>query len=253
MNFKIIQSDHGISMDQTDHIVRMLKLYFVPDHKPSKTDTPLCTNKQFNLEILQDNPATAQGLKALLKEYIISFTSVYGDISHIATASRPDLCNAMSHLGVFQAAPSTLSFSSLHRIMIYLKTHPNVPLSYPNKPLTSTLIFEAFSSTGDSKHHLSVPHCLCSHVDSSFVPHANRHSVSGHVKTIGTVDIDWKTEKQVTCASSSSNSKVRSHYSGEKHTIKKRQFLQQLSLLLLQPTPLLTSLQTSNEKTHHCF
>ena len=114
----------------------------------------------------------------------------------------------MSRLGVFQAAPSNLGFESLHRLMIYLKTHPNVPLFYPNKPLTSTSMFETFKSKGYSKHRLAVPHCLCSHFDSSFVPHSDRHSVSGNVETIGKVAIYWKTEKQVNCVSSSSDSEV---------------------------------------------
>ena len=90
---------------------------------------------------------------------------------------------------------SKLSFSSLHRIMIYLQTYPNVPLFYPNKPLTSTSMFKTFTSNSDSKHRLEVPHCLFSHVNSSFSPLADRHSVSCQVETIGMVLIDWNIEK----------------------------------------------------------
>ena len=56
-------------MDQTDHILRMLELYFGPDYKNRKTDTPLRADKQFELEIQHDNPATTQELKALVKQY----------------------------------------------------------------------------------------------------------------------------------------------------------------------------------------
>ena len=126
-------------------------------------------------------------------------------------------------------------------------------LIYTNKPLTSTSIFEIFTSKVDSKHHLAVPYCLCSHVDSSFAPHADRHSVSGHIETIGTVAIDWNTEKKFTCASSSSDSEVQSYYSGGKQTIKKRQFLQQIGLLLHKPTPLMTALHTAHTKPTTVF
>ena len=101
----------------------------------------------------------------------------------------------MSCLGVFQAAPSKLGFESLNRIMMYHNTNPKVTLFYPNKTLTSTTLFETLTSNGDSKHRLVVPHFLCYHVDLSFAPHADRHSVSGHVETIGTLAIDWKTKK----------------------------------------------------------
>jgi hypothetical protein len=231
----------------------MVDLYFGPDYVTRRTDTPLRTDKQFDIEISNDIPATTAELKSLVQKYNGSYLSIYGAISHVTTASCPDICNAMSRLGVFQAAPSKLGFDSLHRLMMYLKTHPNVPLFYPNKPLTSTSMFETFTSKGDIKHRLAVPHCLCSHVDSSFAPHEDRHSVSGHVETIGTVAIDWKTEKQVTCASSSSDSEVRSYYSGGKRTIKKRRFLQQIGLLLHKPTPLLTTLTTAHTQPTTVF
>ena len=107
--------------------------------------------------------------------------SFYGAISHVTTASCPDLCNVMIRLGLFQAAPSKIGCASLHRIMMYLQTHPNVPLFYLKKTITSTLLFETFTSNGDSKQLLEFPHCLCSHIDSSFSPHTDRHSVPGHL------------------------------------------------------------------------
>jgi hypothetical protein len=141
LNFKLIQSEHGISMDQTDHILCMVDLYFGPKYITRRTDTPLRTDKQFEIEISNDIPATTSELKSLVQKYNGSYLSIYGAISHVTTASLPDLCNAMSRLGFFQAAPSKLGFESLHRLMMYLKTYPNVPFFYPNKPLTSTLMF----------------------------------------------------------------------------------------------------------------
>ena len=48
LSFKIIQSEHRISMDQTDNILWMLELYFRPDYKTRWTDTPICTYKKLN-------------------------------------------------------------------------------------------------------------------------------------------------------------------------------------------------------------
>ena len=51
LNFRIIQSEHGISADQTPHIEDMLKKYFPPGTKIPKTDTPLRSDRQFQEEI----------------------------------------------------------------------------------------------------------------------------------------------------------------------------------------------------------
>ena len=63
LNFKLIQSEHGISMDQTDHILRMVELYFGPKYMTCRIDTPLRTDKQFEIDISQDIPATTAELK----------------------------------------------------------------------------------------------------------------------------------------------------------------------------------------------
>lgn len=55
-------------------------------------------DKKFEIEILQDIPATATELKSLVKEYNGSYLSIYGAISHVTTESCEDLCNAMSCL-----------------------------------------------------------------------------------------------------------------------------------------------------------
>ena len=129
-------------MDQTDHILCMLGLYFGTNYITCQTDTPLRTYKQFQLEMSNYIPATITEFKSLVQKYNGSDLSIYGSISHVTTASRPYLCNAVSCLRLFQAAPSKLGFESLHRIMMYLQKHPNVPLFYPNKPFTSTSMFE---------------------------------------------------------------------------------------------------------------
>ena len=101
LNFKLIQSEHGINMDQTDHILCMVDLYFGSKYITWRKDTPLRTDKQFEIEISNDIPATAAELKPLVQKYNGSYLSIYGAISHVTTASRPDLCKATSRLGVF--------------------------------------------------------------------------------------------------------------------------------------------------------
>ena len=132
----------------------------------------------------------------------------------------------MNRLGVFQSSPSKLGFEIFHRVYEYIWTHPNVSLFFPAKPLTSENIFQSYKSHSDPAHWLIVPHCLCSHVDSSFAPFQdNRHSISGHVENIGTVAVGWKTTKQVTCATWASDAKTQACFLEGRRTLKKRMFL----------------------------
>ena len=63
LNFRIIQSTHGISIDQTGHILHFLKIFFNSTAKVARTDTVIRTDKQFNNEIAFDIPASASELK----------------------------------------------------------------------------------------------------------------------------------------------------------------------------------------------
>ena len=49
LNFKLIQSEHGISIDQTYHILCMVDLYFGPKYITRRKNTPLRTDKKFEI------------------------------------------------------------------------------------------------------------------------------------------------------------------------------------------------------------
>ena len=215
LNLWIYQSKFGISIDHTSHILRMVEKHFGSSFTPSKMATPLLTDKQFDKDIMDDKPADVKELKRLEKQFGSLYLSLYGDVQHVSVASQPDLSNVMNRLGFFQSAPSKLGFDSIHRVYKYLATHPDFLLFYPAKPLTLETLFQSFKSTCDPAHRLIVPHFLCSHLDSSFAPFlGNRHLVSGHIETIGTVAVGWNTSKQVTCATSDSDAETRAYFKG---------------------------------------
>ena len=184
LNFRIIQSPHGISADQTAHIDEVLGKYFSNGTHVPKTDTPLRSDRKFREEIYNSTPATPAELKVLEKKFGFKYGTVYGELIHISTWSRPDLANVMNRL-VFQAGPCRLVFESVMRVLKYLKTHPNCPLMYSRDPFSSTSTFESHFHKTKLNDELSVPHCLCGHVDSSFAANKDdRHSISGCVETI---------------------------------------------------------------------
>ena len=223
LNFKIIQSPHGISADQTSHIDEMLRKYFPPGTKVGKTETPLRSDRQYQEEIYHSIPATPSELKALENQFGFKFGTVYGELMHISAWSRPDLANAINRLGVFQSAPNKLAFESILRVLKYLHTYPNCPLMYSRDPFSAESTFQSHFHKTKPNEGLSVPHCLCGHVDSSFAPDkANRHSISGCVETIGTTAVSWKTTRQISCATSATDAETRAFYLEAKRIKKHR-------------------------------
>jgi len=242
LNYKIVQSQYAISVDQTKFILDIVHQYIPPNSRCPKIDTPLRTDRQFANEILESIPASPSELKQLAIEYKAEFRTIFGQLCHIMKASRPDLSNAINRLGIFQAAPNRLAYASIYRVLQYLRTHPNVPLVYPRQPFTSSTSLKVHSSTGKLIESLSIPHCLCGHVDISFAPHKeHRHSVGGHVETLNGVAIDWRTIKQTSCATSATDAETRQYYDAAKRTLRIRQFLRQIGLALPKASPILPS------------
>ena len=248
LNYKIIQSEHAISIDQTDFIQEVIEKYIPKNSVTPKIDTPLRTDRQFADEIKSSLPADAHELKLLAKEYGADYRTIFGQLCHIMKASRPDLSNAINRLGVFQAAPNRLAFQSVYRVLQYLKNHPNVPLVYPKRKFHRHTRLTIHSSTGKETDSLDIPHCLCGHVDISFAPNKEfRHSIGGHVETLNAVAIDWKTSKQSSCATSATDAETRQYYTSAKRTMRIRQFLRQIGLALPSASPILPSFRLNYE------
>ena len=160
--------------------------------------------------------------------------------------SRPDLGFSMHRLGVFQPGPNRLGFESLHRILKYLRYHPNVPLFFPRQPLTSSNVYAIHHSDANKEATITIPNCLCGHIDASWKPfRGHGHSISGHLETILTVAVDWKVSKQLSCATSTTDSETRAFYVEGKRINSFRQFFVQLGQAVNLPSPILSALKTN--------
>ena len=246
LNFRIIQSTHGVSIDQTTHIQELVNTYTPIDMKLQIVDTPLRADRQFQTEIANSIPSSPAELKQLENEFGFKFSSLYGALLHVSTSSKPDLSNAINRLGIFQSGPNRLAFQSLFRCVQYLRCHPNVPLMYSRKPFTTESSFQSHFSKSTSDTALRVPHCLCGHVDSSFAPFKeSRHSVTGCIETLGTTAIGWKTTKQLSCSTSATEAETRAYYLEAKIIRKLRTTMQQIGLRLRDATPVIPSFETN--------
>ena len=79
----------------------------------SKIHTPMRTDKLFESEYADAVPTTKDELNSLEIEFGGSYLTLYGKLLHVATISRPQICNALSRLGI-----SNTSFNILQLIPI---------------------------------------------------------------------------------------------------------------------------------------
>jgi len=144
LNLQIIQSDAGISLDQTQHILKILEPHYPQNSTFTRTDIPFRTDRDYEQELMNAIPASPSELKLLEKEYKGSYATLYGQLLHVATVSRPQISYALLRLGKFQSGPCRTGFEGLKRIFRYLATHPNVPIMYAKGPQSHRNIISSF-------------------------------------------------------------------------------------------------------------
>lgn len=239
-NYRIIKSEHGISIDQTQAILTNIDRFYVnKDIAHVRTNIPMRTDKEFNDEMYNALPLDPEALKKVEKLYGASYLTIYGSLINWEAGTRFDIANALHRLGVFQAAPTLLGFQGLRKILDYLKTHPNMPIFYPavSKDTTSTYHSGVFHD--DKEDTLIVPHCLCGHKDVSHAPYRrNRHSVTACIETISGVAVGWKVASQLSCEPSTSGGEIRGYFQENQRVKGTRIYFKDLGVSEAQPTPI---------------
>ena len=243
LNLRIISSEKVISLDQTKHILDTVEQYFPKLQHWKKVNTPMRTDSKFEEEYAEAIPASAKELKDLEVEFGGSYLTLYGKLLHIATVSRPQISNALSRLGKFQALPCRFAFVCLLRIFQYLASNPNVPIFYPKLPLSLASPIVSFHQ----KKKMDIPHCLTSFVDSNYATDlSDRRSVSSDIILIGSVVVSWKVQKDMCIASSSTDAETRAAFRGVRRIIVLRLFFMHLGFPISEPTPMFED----NKGTH---
>ena len=232
LNLRIISSPTAISIDQTRHTLDTIEPFFPRLHHFSKVHTPLRTDKKFETEYADSLPATKEELHELEIEFGGAYLTLYGKLLHIATITRPQIANALSRFGKFQSCPNRFAFQGLRRIFQYLASYPNVPLTYPKKPLSTITPISCFHQT----RTLDVPHALSQFIDSNYATDlSDRKSVSSDIILLGSVAVSWKVTKDMSIASSTTDAETRAAFRGVKRLITIRNFFAHLGFPI--PTP----------------
>jgi hypothetical protein len=159
LNLRIVQSIHGISIDQTQHIRdTILDVWFPADTEEGMVKsayTPFRTDSDYEKALAETLPATDEELVRLEYEYGGTFPHLIGKVSHVGVWSRPDLAYAMSRLQKYATIPHRPAFEGIKRVGRYMYCNPHRPIMFPRKPcLTGTHILRNKYDNGTSEHHI---------------------------------------------------------------------------------------------------
>ena len=194
LNWRIIQSDKAISINQTEHIQKLLLEYF--PERPRPCHIPFRTDHDIEEEIFNSKICSDHELIELEKQYGASFSHTYGQVLHVSVSSRLDLGYSMARLGHFQTIRCKLGFECLRRVLRYLYLHSNKPLIFPKLvKRDSTTHIRAFWSKKEYED-IDFSNKLAGHQDSGFAnDKVLRSSFGGIIHTLLGTAINWKVKK----------------------------------------------------------
>ena len=151
LNFRIIQSEHGISIDQTNHIIQsIINGSFDKDEKVKYESSPFPLDSKFEYELYAALPKFEDELEKSKKKYNGKYNKWTDALQHIAVWSRQDISHVVMRLSGYNAAPSLPCWKVLDHIMRYLFHKPHVPITYPRKKVEENKII-AHHAKGDGE------------------------------------------------------------------------------------------------------
>jgi hypothetical protein len=226
LNLRIIQSPHGISFDQTQHIqTTILHDYF----KDIPTDSIPCRLYPFPLDAIFEKrlyeaaPLTGIELTNVTKRYRFSFGHLVGSLMHISHVSRPDLSYSVMRYSGYMACPNLPIFEALHLTLCYLFHHPHLPIMYPSRPYKTTVkTLQTHWLTGFAEY---LPgdygDGLATFADADFARCLrSRRSVSASFHLLNGVIVSWSCKKQTITTLHSSGAELTSlHRAGFKSSL----------------------------------
>ena len=136
LNIRIIQTDLGISIDQTQHIkTNIVDKYFPPDNNErlKSADTPYRTDNEYERALAEALPAQGKDLVELEKKYGGSYHSLVGEFLHVQQVTRFETGFAITRYAQFSSCPNAPAFHGLNRLARFLATHMHSPIMYPRQ------------------------------------------------------------------------------------------------------------------------
>lgn len=241
LNFRIIQSEHGISIDQTKHIIKeVLNPYWSNKNRDNirKRTGPFPTDPQVEHEIMNATILEGKALKDLETRYHGSMYKWSGSGLHIAVQSRYDLAYAQMRISGMMSAPSETSFNLLHHMMEYLYHNPHLPIFYPRRQTKGNPL-KTYQQTGQAEYNHNFKfNPISTHNDSDLGRILlDRRPVSSVLHLYNGVIFAWSVRKQRMSQISSANSETYCLHTGVFQLVNYRKQLTSYGLGISLPSP----------------
>jgi len=247
LNIRIIQSIYGISIDQTEHIEhKIIQKHFPPDKivdsKMKEVHTPFRTDNQYEIDLMEQLPATKEQLQDLELRYGGGFSSILGEIMHVWVFTRLELGYGISRLSQYTHGPNAASFAGLYRMLRFMATHPHRPIFYPRLSLEEQ---QELRADFDYPKYESIilPNGLAEMVDADHArDNATRRSCHCIIALINAVAIHWKMQQQKCIALHSTDSEIRGGFAATKVGLFLQAlcFFMRIARALVRPLPIFT-------------
>ena len=239
LNYRIIQSKHGVSIDQTNHIQQtILSIYFKDKQNVPFQSSPFPKDPKFEMDLFKALPMSDEDLDKMANKINGTYQFYVGAIQHVAGHSRHDLQYAIMRLSGYNANPNLQCFNALDQLLCYLYHHPHIPTMFPRKKVSHTTPLASHFGTGDAEiTSLDYQHFTGhkSWSDSDFARDlTDRRSVISAIHEYNGVACAWHTNKQPDTAASTTDAEICSLFQTAKRTVSYRRLL--LSIGRASPT-----------------
>ena len=210
LSLRIYQSEHGISVDQTQHIyTNILAEWFKNNNDIQHHDNPIKAHPTYEYGLSQCPPLSTEELNHYETKYKGAYNQTIGKLLHIQQWTRPDLNYAISRLAVYTKSPTSMSFQALDYLMCYLHHHMHEPIFYPTKPIgPDEVITYTWSRQQQSTYTMKSTYVY--HNDAAFaniLP--DRRSMQANVGLLNGVITSWSTNIQTFIASDSTDAETK--------------------------------------------
>ena len=165
-----------LSLDQVEYAKRVLARFIHKDSSHLRARTPFPTKSVFANK--EDQTGRVKTVKA--------FQSAVGALMYLMMGTRPDLAYAIGKLGSFAANPSDKHIKLIRRVFFYLVETKHLHLRYQPESLDP------------------VDYSVYGYSDSDFAEKSTkkRKSILGYVFYLGDAATSWRSKKQETTATS---------------------------------------------------
>jgi hypothetical protein len=191
-----------INLSQHTYIVDLVEQFGLTSAAPPKFAAPMSKST------VSDEPGVPLPSNS-------QYLSLVGALLYLATCTRPDISFAVSYLSRFSAQPTVSLWNAAKRLLLYLRTHSHLGLTYTHSPEFSFTVFSDSSFADDG---------------------SDRRSQTGFAVLAGGCIVNWMSKRQPTVAISSSEAE----YQALSQAAREVQWLKKLRVDLGLPCDLVT-------------